>query len=208
MKKNIIVNLVLGFGLLFASESFASGFGVVDMNKITMQSKVMKSLNGQKDEKLKSIQTVVDAKRKDFEKREADLKSKAKDFEKREAALKTKASMLSDDAKKEFMGEVATFQKDVAEYEKLYNQFQRDVVEYDKSTALKVNAVEKAYMDAVLKVQKDYLDGIIKKIGKNKGLDLVFNSQATIVVNNDMDITDVVIDELNNQVVEIELKTK
>ena len=33
MKKNIIVNLVLGFGLLFASESFASGFGVVDMNK-------------------------------------------------------------------------------------------------------------------------------------------------------------------------------
>lgn len=208
MKKNIIVNLVLGFGLLFASESFASGFGVVDMNKITMQSKVMKSLNGQKDEKLKSIQTVVDAKRKDFEKREADLKSKAKDFEKREATLKTKASMLSDDAKKEFMGEVATFQKDVAEYEKLYNQFQRDVVEYDKSTALKVNAVEKAYMDAVLKVQKDYLDGIIKKIGKNKGLDLVFNSQATIVVNNDMDITDVVIDELNNQVVEIELKTK
>lgn len=208
MKKNIIVNLVLGFGLLFASESFASGFGVVDMNKITMQSKVMKSLNGQKDEKLKSIQTVVDAKRKDFEKREADLKSKAKDFEKREAALKTKASMLSDDAKKEFMGEVATFQKDVAEYEKLYNQFQRDVVEYDKSTALKVNAVEKAYMDAVLKIQKDYLDGIIKKIGKNKGLDLVFNSQAAIVVNNDMDITDVVIDELNNQVVEIELKTK
>lgn len=208
MKKNIIVNLVLGFGLLFVSESFASGFGVVDMNKITMQSKVMKSLNGQKDEKLKSIQTVVDAKRKDFEKREADLKSKAKDFEKREAALKTKASMLSDDAKKEFMGEVATFQKDVAEYEKLYNQFQRDVVEYDKSTALKVNAVEKAYMDAVLKVQKDYLDGIIKKIGKNKGLDLVFNSQAAIVVNNDMDITDVVIDELNNQVVEIELKTK
>lgn len=208
MKKNIIVNLVLGFGLLFASESFASGFGVVDMNKITMQSKVMKSLNGQKDEKLKSIQTVVDAKRKDFEKREADLKSKAKDFEKREATLKTKASMLSDDAKKEFMGEVATFQKDVAEYEKLYNQFQRDVVEYDKSTALKVNAVEKAYMDAVLKVQKDYLDGIIKKIGKNKGLDLVFNSQAAIVVNNDMDITDVVIDELNNQVVEIELKTK
>ena len=208
MKKNIIVNLVLGFGLLFASESFASGFGVVDMNKITMQSKVMKSLNGQKDEKLKSIQTVVDAKRKDFEKREADLKSKVKDFEKREAALKTKASMLSDDAKKEFMGEVATFQKDVAEYEKLYNQFQRDVVEYDKSTALKVNAVEKAYMDAVLKVQKDYLDGIIKKIGKNKGLDLVFNSQAAIVVNNDMDITDVVIDELNNQVVEIELKTK
>ena len=100
MKKNIIVNLVLVFGLLFASESFASGFGVVDMNKITMQSKVMKSLNGQKDEKLKSIQTVVDAKRKDFEKREADLKSKAKDFEKREAALKTKASMLSDDAKK------------------------------------------------------------------------------------------------------------
>ena len=208
MKKNIIVNLVLGFGLLFASESFASGFGVVDMNKITMQSKVMKSLNGQKDEKLKSIQTVVDAKRKDFEKREADLKEKAKDFEKREATLKTKASMLSDDAKKEFMGEVATFQKDVAEYEKLYNQFQRDVVEYDKSTALKVNAVEKAYMDAVLKVQKDYLDGIIKKIGKNKGLDLVFNSQAAIVVNNDMDITDVVIDELNNQVVEIELKTK
>ena len=135
-----------------------------------------------------------------------------KDIEKMEQEIEHRKLVVRkealEDVKEEFMGEVATFQKDVAEYEKLYNQFQRDVVEYDKSTALKVNAVEKAYMDAVLKVQKDYLDGIIKKIGKNKGLDLVFNSQAAIVVNNDMDITDVVIDELNNQVVEIELKTK
>ena len=118
MKKNFLICAMFSFGLLMSTSSFAGGFGVIDMNKISEKAKVMKSLNGQKDKLLKNIQTTVDAKRKDFEKREAELK--------------TKSSMLSEDAKKDFMNEVATFQ--------------RDVMEYDKTTASKVGEIEKAYM--------------------------------------------------------------
>lgn len=180
MKKNFVSAFVVCFGLLMSVSAFAGEFGVIDMTKISEKAKVMKSLNGQKDKLLKNIQTTVDAKRKEFEKREAELK--------------TKSSMLSEEAKKSFMTEVATFQ--------------RDVMEYDKVTATKVNEIEKAYMEALAKIQKDYLDAIVKKIGKEKNLDLVFNSQAAVVINKNLDITDVVIDNLDKQVSEIELKVK
>lgn len=180
MKKNFLICAMFSFGLFMSTSSFAGGFGVIDMNKISEKAKVMKSLNGQKDKLLKNIQTTVDTKRKDFEKREAELK--------------TKSSMLSEDAKKDFMNEVATFQ--------------RDVMEYDKTTASKVSEIEKAYMEALAKIQKDYLDVVVKKIGKEKDLDLVFNSQAAVVINKDLDITDAVISELDKQISEIELKVK
>ncbi|MBD5399006.1 OmpH family outer membrane protein [bacterium] len=180
MKKNFLICAVFGFALLISGSSFAGNLGVIDMTKISEKAKVMKSLNGQKDKLLKNIQTTVDSKRKDFEKREAELKAKS--------------SMLSEDAKKDFMNEVANFQ--------------RDVMEYDKTTATKVNDIEKAYMEALAKIQKDYLDVVVKKIGKEKGLDLVFNSQTTIIINKDLDITDTVISELDKQVSEIELKVK
>ncbi|MGN0929493.1 MAG: OmpH family outer membrane protein [Alphaproteobacteria bacterium] len=180
MKKNFLVCAVFSFALLISSSSFAGDFGVIDMTKISENTKVMKSLNGQKDKLLKDIKKSIDAKR--------------KDFEKREAALKAKSAMLSEDGKKDFMNEVATFQ--------------RDVVEYDKLNETKVNEIEKAYIESLAKIQKDYLDPVVKKIGKEKGFDLVFNSQVAVIINKDLDITDTVISELDKQVSEIELKVK
>lgn len=180
MKKNFLIGFAFSIAVLLSNVSNAADFGVIDMIKITEKAKVMKSLNGQKDKALKNIQTTVDSKRKDFEEREAELK--------------TKSLMLSEDAKREFMSEVANFQ--------------RDVMEYDKLTETKVNEVQKAYMEALAKIQRDYLDNVVKKIGKEKGLDLVFNSQAAFVINKDLDITDSVISELDKQISEIELKVK
>ena len=208
MRKNLIKTVVCAFAILFSEGAFASEFGVFNIGEITEKSKVMKSLNGQKDEKMKAILNSVEAKRKEFSKVESDLKAKQKEFEKKDAELKAKASMLSEDAKKSFMEEVAKFQRDVIEFEKSYAKFQKDVMDFDKSTAEKVSKLEKAYMEALAKVQRDYLDGAVKKVGKDKGLDLVFNSQMTVVIDNGMDITEEVIDELNDRVTEIELQVK
>ena len=180
MKKKFLIGFAFGISVLLSNVSNAAEFGVIDMIKISEKAKVMKSLNAQKDKALKNIQNTVDSKRKDFEKREAELK--------------TKSSMLSDDAKKDFMNEVVNFQ--------------RDVMEYDKLTATKVNDIEKAYMETLAKIQRDYLDAVVKKIGKEKGLALVFNSQAAVVIDKNMDITDLVISELDKQISEIELKVK
>lgn len=180
MKKNFLIGFAFSMAVLLSNVSNAADFGVIDMVKISEKAKVMKSLNGQKDKALKNIQTTVDSKRKDFEKREAELK--------------TKSSMLSEDAKREFMSEVANFQ--------------RDVIEYDRITDTKVKDIEKAYMEALAKIQNDYLDKVVKKVGKEKGLDLVFTSQAAVVINKDLDVTDLVISDLDKQISEIELKVK
>lgn len=180
MKKNLLLGSLFAFSMVVSCPVFSAGIGVFNINTINEKAKVIKSLNSQKNSKLDEIQKVVDSKRKDFEKREAELK--------------TKSSMLSEEAKKSFMGEVAEFQK--------------DVMEYDKETAQKVSNIEKAYMEALSKLQKDYLDPIVKKIGKDKGFDFILNSQAGVIINTDMDITDVVVEELNNQITEIKLDVK
>jgi outer membrane protein len=151
--------------------------GVMDPMRINDEARVMKSLNGQKDGALKKIRSEVDAKRKDFEKKEQELSSKQ--------ALVTEEVFVKEATK-----------------------FRADVMEYDRQTAARVGDVEKAYVEAVKKVQRDYLDGIARKIGKEKGFDVVINAQAAIILNSSLDITSEVIDELDSKVKEIELKVK
>ncbi|MBR1545103.1 MAG: OmpH family outer membrane protein [Alphaproteobacteria bacterium] len=151
--------------------------GIADVVKINKDAKVMVSLNKQKDEKLASIQKEVNAKRKDFEKKEEELKNKQ--------ALMDKEAFIKE-----------------------LQSFQADVLKYDKSTEQKVSGVEKGYIDALKTLQKDYLDRIIKQVGKDKGFDLIINSQTAVAIIDGLDITDAIIDALNSEIKEIELKTK
>lgn len=169
----LVAALVLP-GLARAEESKV---GVMDPMRINEEAKVMKSLNGQKESALKKIKSEVDAKRKEFEKKEQELASKQ--------------AIVTEEA---FMKEAA--------------RFRADVMEYDRSTAARVGDVEKAYVDAVKKVQKDYLDGIAKKIGKARGFDVIVNAQAAIILNSSLDITSEVVDELDSKVKELELRVK
>ncbi|MDR2098421.1 MAG: OmpH family outer membrane protein [Rickettsiales bacterium] len=157
--------------------SAGANIGVMDAVRLNAGAKVTKSLARQKDAALEKIQSAVEKKRKDFEKKETELKG-------RQLALGQEA----------FMKEAAAFRT--------------ELMEYDRSTAAKVSAVEKGYVEALAKVQKDYLDDIVKKIGREKGYDLVINSQTAILLNADLDITDEVIRALDARVSEIQLKTE
>lgn len=122
---------------------------------------------------------------------QTEVNSKRKDYEKQEEELKNKQALMDKDA---FIKELQSFQT--------------DVLKYDKSTEQKVSAVEKGYIEALKTIQKDYLDRIIKKVGKEKGFDLIINSQTSVAISDDLDITDDIIDQLNDEIKEIELKTK
>jgi len=158
-----------------AGMSSGASIAVMDAVKVNMSSKVTRSLTKQKDTALEKVQSDVENKRKDFEKREAELKSKQ--------------LVLGQDA---FMKEAASFRN--------------DLVEYDRATAQKVAGIEKAYVDALSKVQKDYLDGVVADIGRANGYDLVINAQTTILLNKALDITDEVIKALDAKVTDMKLR--
>ncbi len=177
--KKVLLASILSTMFFVSSANAKDGVnvGIADIMKINKDAKVMISLNKQKDAKLASIQAEVNLKRKDFEKKEAELKGKQ--------------SLMDKEA---FIKEIQSFQA--------------DVLKYDKSTEQKVGNVEKGYVEALKTIQKDYLDRIIKKVGKEKGFDLIINSQTAVAISDDLDITDDIISELNSEIKEIELKTK
>ena len=135
--KKVLLASILSTMFFVSSANAKDGVnvGIADIMKINKDAKVMISLNKQKDAKLASIQAEVNLKRKDFEKKEAELKGKQ--------------SLMDKEA---FIKEIQSFQA--------------DVLKYDKSTEQKVGNVEKGYVEALKTIQKDYLDRIIKKVGK------------------------------------------
>ena len=177
--KKILLASILSTMMFVSSANAKDGMniGIADVMKINKDAKVMISLNKQKDSKLSAIQTEVNAKRKEFEKKEEELKNKQ--------ALMNK---------EEFIKELQSFQA--------------DVLKYDKSTEQKVAGVEKGYIEALKTLQKDYLDRIIRQVGREKGFDLIINSQTAVAIVDGLDITDAIIDALNSEIKEIELKTK
>ncbi len=177
--KKILLASILSTMLFVSSANAKDGMnvGIADVVKINKEAKVMISLNKQKDAKLEAIQKEVNSKRKDFEKKESELKAKQAVMDK-EAFIKELQS------------------------------FQGEVLKYDKSTEQKVAAVEKGFIEALKTLQKDYLDRIIKTVGKEKGFDLIVNSQTAVAISDNLDITDDIIKALNNEIKEIELKTK
>ncbi|MDR3126701.1 MAG: OmpH family outer membrane protein [Rickettsiales bacterium] len=119
------------------------------------------------------------------------VKKKRAEFEKKEADLKQKQLVMSQEA---FAKEATAFQK--------------EVIDYDRSTQQKLQAIEKGYIDALKKIQEDYLSDIVKDIGRAAGYDMILNSQAAVVLNKDLIVTNKIIDELDRKVQEIELKVK
>lgn len=178
MNKKIIFGLCAG--ILISTASFAADFGVINILLINEKAKVMKSINGQKNEALEEIQDEVNAKR--------------KDFEKQEEILKSKSALLNEEARPAFMQEVTDFQS--------------SVMEFDKKTSTKVTAIEKAYVEGLKQIQLNYLDAIVKQVGNEREFDAVLNSQQTVVLNQSLDITQEVIEKLDEQVKEIELQIK
>ncbi len=126
-----------------------------------------------------------------LDKIQKEVSEKRKTFESKEEELKAKQSVMDKEA---FIKEIQSFQS--------------EVLNYDKQTEQKVAGVEKAYIAALKTIQDDYLYRIVNKIGKDKGYTLVLNAQTAIVLDKNLDITTDVIEALNDEITEIELKTK
>lgn len=119
------------------------------------------------------------------------VQTKRKELEKKENDLKSKQALMNKDA---FIKEV--------------QMFQQDMMKFDAGTQQKLSDVEKAYVTALQKIQRDYLDRIITKLGKEKKFSLVINGQAAVVLDSKLDITSEVIAALNDEVKEIKLDIK
>ena len=173
--KKILLTLCLSLGFILFNTSVKAEelkIGVVDIARIHKDASVMKSLTKQKDAAIETIKKSVAEKRKEFEKREAEIK-------KQEESLKAKQSIMDRDSL------IKEAQKIQAEFQK----FQMDLLEQDKSTEKKLAAVETALTEAIKTIQDDYFDRIVRKIGTEKKFSLVINSQTTIVLDKNLDIT-------------------
>lgn len=116
------------------------------------------------------------------------VEGKKKEFAKKEKSLKAQQATLSQEA----------FQKKVME-------FQKSMMDADSKTKAKLQAVKESYTKALTEIQKDYLDGIMSKIAQEDGFDLLTSGTDTITINTDLDITDKVVDALNDEVGEVKM---
>ncbi len=116
---------------------------------------------------------------------------KRKELEKREQDLKVKQPVMNEKA---FAGEV--------------QKFQMDMLNFDKQTQKKLSSIEEGYVSALQKIQKDYLDRILNKLGKEKSFSLILSTQSAVVLDKTLDVTKEAISLLNDEVKEMKLEVK
>jgi Skp family chaperone for outer membrane proteins len=121
----------------------------------------------------------------------SEMEAKKKELDKKESDLKAKQVVMSQEA---FAREVQAFQRDVREAEAALQR--------------KGEGIEKIFVDALRKIQRDHLDGILKKVGEKHGYDVIISTQAAFVVNDSLDVTDDIIDELDKKISEMKLDVK
>lgn len=134
---------------------------------------------------MKSLNNQKDKKLEEIQK---EVEKKKSELSKKEEELKGKQALMDKDA----------FAKEV-------RSFQMEIIAYEQGTEKKIAAIEKAYIEALQKIQKNYLNPIVKEIGKDRGFQLVINAQTAIVLDKKLEITEEVIDALNDQIREIKL---
>jgi Skp family chaperone for outer membrane proteins len=119
------------------------------------------------------------------------MESKKTEFEKREGDLRAKQVVMSQEA----------FGRDVA-------QFQREVREAEMALQRRGEAIERAFMEALRKLQNDHMDGIYKQVGSKHGFDMLLTNQSAFLLNSKLDVTDEIIKALDDKVKDMKLDIK
>ncbi|MDR2934087.1 MAG: OmpH family outer membrane protein [Rickettsiales bacterium] len=114
---------------------------------------------------------------------EKSVEKKRKEFTRTEDTLKKQQATLSSEA-----------------FAKKVNDFRNDVMAYDKQTSDKLQAVKTAYNEALVEIQKDYLNDIINETAAYYEYDIVVDANNSKLLNPDFDITDKVIETLNDKI--------
>lgn len=171
LKSSILQAFVLGitlFGMTAVPTSAqASDVGIVDMQKAIQATDAGKKAK-------EEMETEVGKKRKDFEKKEADLRKTSEDIDRKKAVLSSEAL-----AKKQSDLQVDTV------------KLQRDMAQ----TQLELQKREKNLVEPILKKMKD----AITKVAKSKGVKMVLeNNPAILYSEPSIDMTDDVLKEYNS----------
>ncbi|MDR1009372.1 MAG: OmpH family outer membrane protein [Rickettsiales bacterium] len=141
------------------------------------------------NEKAKVMRSINKQKDKALDGMKADIEKKRKEFEKKESELKSKQLVMSQEA-----------------FAKEAGAFQREVIDFDKQIAERDQKIKKAFVDTLKKLQEDYLDGIVRNVGKQHGFDVILYAQTIVIINKSLDVTDEIIDELDKKIQELEVK--
>jgi outer membrane protein len=154
------------FSLIVSGTAFAAEVALVDMQRAVQATEAGKKA---KDE----MESEVAKKRKEFEKKEADLRKTAEDIDRKKAVLSSEAL-----TKKQADLQVETV------------KLQRDMAQ----TQLELQKREKNLVEPILKKMRDS----IAKVAKDKGYKMVLeNNPAVLYMESAVDITDEVLKEYN-----------
>ncbi len=165
MKKSFLSGAMFAV-LSVSSFAVAAEVAIVDMQRAVQATDAGKKA---KDE----MESEVAKKRKDFEKKESDLRKTAEDIDRKKAVLSTEAL-----AKKQSDLQIETV------------KLQRDMAQ----TQMELQKREKNLVEPILKKMKES----ISKVAKDKGYKMVLENNPAILFNEaSIDITDAVLKEFN-----------
>lgn len=169
-------------GMTPAAAQNSGGGGVSLVIAVVDKNKVLRE-----SEVAKSIRKQIDAKRKAFEQEAKAVRDKLK---KEEAELKKKRTQLSG-----------------PDFEKAIRKFQDKVVSNDRDFREKAVELEKAYRKSIGQVDLALSD-VVEEVAKNWGVTLVIRKDQAMYVNSSLDMTSLVMDELNKKMKTIKVFEK
>ncbi|MHA1540448.1 MAG: OmpH family outer membrane protein [Alphaproteobacteria bacterium] len=121
---------------------------------------------------------------------------------KKEASRKEEALMK---AKKDIESKQSVLSKEALQ--KKAQEYQKSLMDYQKDMSEKSAGIEKSYREALQKVQKGTLDGVINDVAKKKKVTIVLNSSQAILLNPVLNITEDIIKVLNNRLPKVHMAT-
>ncbi len=174
--KHKIISLITSLVFLSASAAFSASFevGVVDLTKISKESKAVADVQKKVGQKQEDFQKDVDKKKKSIEE---ELKS----FQEKSAKMKK------------------------PEIEKTQKELQKKLDDLKALADKKQATLKNALNDGLTKVN-DEMQKIVASIAKDKGLKIVVSSAQVVYMEDSIDITEKVIDQLNDKISKVDIK--
>jgi outer membrane protein len=177
MKKTFVTGLlvVLGAGTALAQESRPPRVGVIDMARVSAESVLGKSYAGQLEKLQNDINAAVTQKQSELGKMDASLKTLQDELEKQGAVLSAEArDKKQQEITRRARDRQAFFEDGQAEINRMRERAQQQAQTINNEFQLKVRP-------------------IVELVAKEKGYDLVLDSQVAFTINRDYDITPQVI---------------
>ncbi|HXY38643.1 MAG TPA: OmpH family outer membrane protein [Vicinamibacteria bacterium] len=183
MNKTFVTGLlvVLAAGTAFAQESRPPRVGVIDMARVSAESQLGKSYAGQLEKLQNDINSAATQKQAELGKMDAGIKSLQDELEKQGAVLSAEArDKKQQDITRRTRERQAYLEDGQAEINRMRERAQQQAQSINNEFQLKVRP-------------------IVEQVAKEKGYDLVLDSQVAFTINKDFDITPQVIARADEQ---------